>query len=203
MNDDELPLPQLLQASTKETSFRRGGTARLSTLIVIVGLVLAGLSAAHYFGGNQASPVTPSVQPQEYAKNAASPHYGADLPVIPDDWAPAALARSNYSKSDQARILAALKRRDLSLVQMPIAEIDGKIGDTVRIEAGGFSQIVVLSDALKVVTLPIHHAGEVTISPVHMIAGNALAAGVMTVYGMYSLPTLSSSELVTLDVVAQ
>ncbi|NVN25798.1 hypothetical protein [Asaia siamensis] len=128
---------------------------------------------------------------------------GAQLPMIPEGRAERALARSNYSKQDQAKILAAYKRRELTLIQMPIAEIDGKIGNSVKIEAGGFTQIVTLSDNLKAVTLPIFHAGEVTLSPAHMVAGNTLATGVLTVYGMYSLPTLSSSELVTLDVVAQ
>ncbi|WP_336944819.1 hypothetical protein [Asaia sp. HN010] len=184
------------------SSHERAST-RLPAFILIAGIALSGLGALHHFGSPGGSGNGTQSTRDGKVENAQTAHVAAQLPVIPAGWAQKALERSNYSKQDKERILAAYKRRDLSLIQMPIAEIDGKVGDTVKIDAGGFSQVVTLSATLKAVTLPIHHMGEVTISPAHMVAGNALAAGVLTVYGMYSLPTLTSSELVTLDVIAQ
>ncbi|GBQ93577.1 hypothetical protein [Asaia krungthepensis] len=211
MRDDAQPQPELLKASPDGAHAPSRRASHLPGLVVLTGIVISGLAALHYAGGNAPSgtPNLPPVakdtgsSPAEAPAKSASPHLGASLPVIPADRSLTALAHSGYSKTDQARILAAVKRREVSLVQMPIAEIDGRIGGTVRIDAGGFSQFVTLSENLKAVTLPIFRAGEVTISPAHMIAGNTLATGVLTVYGMYTLPTLGSSELVTLDVVAQ
>ncbi|WP_025884545.1 hypothetical protein [Asaia prunellae] len=203
MNDQEHPLPQLLEQHPDGPSHPERRGPRLAGFALIAGLALSGLAGLHHITGHNSVSGVPASVDNLKAADQPTQHPEAQLPQIPPGSAERALARSNYSQKDQARILAAYKRREISLIQMPIAELDGRIGETVRIDAGGFTQIVTLSDNLKAVTLPIYHAGEVTISPVHMIAGNTLAAGVLTVYGMYTLPTLSPSELVTLDVIAQ
>lgn len=212
MSNEEHPAPQLMEMHPDDAAHKGRGFPRLGGCIIVAALALSALAVVHQFGADPAHSGHTGTN-QTTAEVAAAPtgtqtpatasHMGADLPMIPEGRAALALAHSNYSTQDQARILAAYKRRDISLVQMPIAEIDGKAGTSVKIDTGGFSQIVTLSPALKAVTIPIYHAGEVTISPVHMLAGNTLAASVLTVYGMYNLPTLSSSELVTLDVIAQ
>lgn len=203
MHDEEHSLPQLMEKQPDGSSRQEKTSKRLPTFILIAGVALSSMAALLHLGNRGGLDNGAQNAQTEKAADAGTHHPAATLPIIPAGWARQALEHSNYSKQDQARILAAYKRRELSLIQLPIAEIDGKVGDTVKIDAGGFSQVVTLGGTLKPVTLPIYHMGEVTISPAHMMAGNMLATGVLTVYGMYTLPTLTSSELVTLDIIAQ
>jgi len=178
---------------------------RRTMMVGMMGIaVIAGLSSrlAHH---QDATPATPPAThqsapalPKGHAVTAA-----AQFDLIAPEHAAQALARSGLPADQQASILAAVKRRDYRLVEMPIYDNSGA-GGIVSVRSGMFAQQVALSSVKPTtVILPIRISGEVDIFPVSDPGVAGIAPAAITSTGPTALPIIQRDEYLVLNVIAQ
>lgn len=126
------------------------------------------------------------------------------LSMLPTAKAPAALAKSGFSPDDQARILAAVKDGKMRLVEMPVLDASGAVGQIIDLTVSGLTQRVVLNGRFQHLVIPIAEAGQILIAPVSMPHAPALIVGALTAFGPEALPALTTlDQRVLLNVIVQ
>ncbi|MBO1361367.1 hypothetical protein J2D73_16395 [Acetobacter sacchari] len=193
MNQGPDPLRELQPQTETSSSGLRVLVAAVAGITLIAG------------GGawlNHAS--RPAAQQQEKTAQPAGRQltFGAEFALIAPEHAEQALQSAGYSASDQARILAGIKRREYRLVTMPIFDASGA-GGVVSVQSGVITKMVTLSQNPVSVVLPILISGEVQISPVSDPGVTGMQPGALTVLGPTLLPTIHRDEYLTMTVVAQ
>ncbi|AOX19135.1 hypothetical protein [Kozakia baliensis] len=186
---------------------RPGGALGVKLAIAAAALLASGALATHNFYSSDHK-TTPAQSAQIANQTPAAPHQpihaAAQFAMIAPENAARALQKSRFSQDQRAQILAAVKRRDVRLVEMPVADASGQVGQAVSISSAGITQTVVLTGKLQSVLLPIRNAGEVTVTPVTQPRTGGLQTGVLTALGPEVLPTLSSlAQQIILDVIVQ
>jgi|GEM_PF-3326244 len=170
------------------------------------GFALALVALTHFLPGASTTPQPPPA-PQQQHTAAATPqvqHAAAQLAMIDPAHAEAALRHSPFPADQQANILAAVKRGELRLVNMPVFDPQGIPGNIITISSAGLSQRVVLSGKPQQVLLPIQTAGEVDITPVTTPGPTGLAVGAIFAMGPTVLPAFNApNQMLALDVFVQ
>ncbi len=195
MNQGPDPLRELQPQTEANSSGLRVLVAAVAGITLIAG------------GGawlNHSSSPTAQQQGQEKTAQPAGRQltFGAEFALIAPEHAEQALQNAGYSASDQARILAGIKRREYRLVTMPIFDASGA-GGVVSVQSGVVTKMVTLSQNPVSVVLPILISGEVQISPVSDPGVTGMQPGALTVLGPTLLPTIHRDEYLTMTVVAQ
>jgi len=178
---------------------------RRALMVGMMGVIVAAGLSARLASHQDATPAAQT--PARQAATAALPSHAlqsaAQFNLIAPENAATALARSGMSPDQQANILAAVKRRDYRLVEMPIYDNAGT-GGVVSVRSGAFTQQVALSSVKPTtVILPILISGEVDIVPVSNPGVTGIASAAITSLGPIALPVIHNDEYLVLDVVAQ
>ncbi|NPC88782.1 hypothetical protein HNH97_07660 [Gluconacetobacter entanii] len=125
-----------------------------------------------------------------------------EMPMIAPDRATDMLQFTSFDINQKNAILAALKRHEIVLAEMPLYDM-GTGSSVVSVESMGLTQIVHLTGQPRTVVLPIRIAGEVTIRPVSDPGATGLHAGAIFVPGPTSLPVLYKDGQLVIGVVVQ
>lgn len=146
--------------------------------------------------------------PQLAAPGSASPQSDRvqgllELGLAPAASESAAIQALQLPAGDAAALQAAVERRRLRLVRLPLYERDGGSGGTVQVEAAGLTQLVQLSAAPVTVAIPVAHAGTLTLRLLGPAPAGGLGIGAITLTGPVSLPTLAAGDLLKIGIVAQ
>lgn len=158
-------------------------------LTVLLGVAFCLMAAA--WAGFHAMPPG---QQADTEQNAAPQSYSSiPLHLIAPEQAAKALASSGYSAQEQADILAAVKRRDLRLLAMPLYDAAGT-GGTVNVICGPWQRTVPLTATPTTVILPIAKAGSVDIVGLSSQGVTGINSGVITSFGPQVLPPLSNGQ---------
>ncbi|GBQ09690.1 hypothetical protein AA14362_2344 [Acetobacter cerevisiae DSM 14362] len=174
--------------------------------LLMVALATCALVAGagyHYSGsstGESTAPLAGGAADQN--SGTAQPRPGVQFSLIAPDKAADALAMSSFSEKEQADILAAVKRRELRLVAMPIFDATGA-GGTVTVICGTTRQTVLLQPKPTVLILPITVAGNVDIIPSSDPGNVGIGSGVVTMFGPQALPIMHQGDTLGLTVIAQ
>lgn len=176
--------------------------AAIAALMVVAG----GASWMANGNGARSGQATPPPLPAPQNTQNETPNgrfsVAGQFAYISPENAPAALRQAGYSESEQASILAGIKRRDYRLAVMPVFDAGGT-GGTIAIASGPVRRIVHLTPKPKPIVLPITIAGEVTIAAISSTAPTGLTAGAVTVLGPEALPTLQQGDNLLLTVIVQ
>ncbi|MFT8346506.1 hypothetical protein [Gluconobacter oxydans] len=163
-------------------------------------------AGAFFYTHNTAAPPVPAVAPPSQSTPAvpAAQTAAVQLSMLPPAKAPAALAKSGFSPADRARILAAVKDGKMRLVEMPVLDASGAVGQTIDVTVSGLTQRVVLTGKFQHLVIPIVEAGQILIAPVSMPHAPALTIGALTALGPEALPALVTlDQRVLLNVIVQ
>lgn len=182
------------QAAEKSPNMRLG-------LIGMAACVLMAGAGLHFYGSNK-NPANPAIA-SESAIGDESQRMGIPLNLIAPQNAEQALAGSSFSAQQQADILAAVKRRDVRLVAMPVYDATGA-GGTITLVCGPWQQSVGLTAKPTTVILPISMSGNVDIIPSAPPGPAGIGSGAITVFGPQPLPVLyKQGDTLALTVIAQ
>ncbi|MCP1242338.1 hypothetical protein GOB86_07035 [Acetobacter lambici] len=182
------------QAAEKSPNMRLG-------LIGMAACVLMAGAGLHFYGGSktQSNPTIAA----ESAGGDESQRIGLPLNVIAPQNAEQALAGSSFSAQQRADILAAVKRRDVRLVAMPVYDATGA-GGMITLVCGPWQQTVGLTPKPTTVILPISMSGNVDIIPSAPPGPTGVGSGAITVFGPQALPVLyKQGDTLALTVIAQ
>ncbi|EHH68974.1 hypothetical protein [Gluconobacter morbifer] len=199
MTSQPEPRPQPLpdeSASHSKAAWAGGGL--LAALTVGAG--------AFFYSHGAPSPAPAPAPPGHNAPASNTPTLtaAAQLSMLPPAKARTALARTGFSADEQARILAAVKRGEMRLVEMPVLDAAGQVGQTIDVTVSGLTQRVVLTGKFQHLVLPIAEAGQITIAPVTMPHAPALTIGALTALGPEVLPSLTAlDQRILLNVIVQ
>ena len=192
------PRPQPLPADPASRSRALwGGGGLIAALTVGAG--------AFFYTHNTATPA-PAVAPpsQNVPAVPAAQTAAVQLSMLPPAKAPAALAKSGFSPADRARILAAVKDGKMRLVEMPVLDASGAVGQTIDVTVSGLTQRVILNGRFQHLIIPIVEAGQILIAPVSIPHAPALIVGALTALGPEALPALTTlDQRVLLNVIVQ
>lgn len=130
------------------------------------------------------------------------PDMMGQMPMISPDRAADMLRQTSYSIQQQAEILAALKRRDIILADMPMYDMTGS-NAVVNVQSLGLVQTVHLGPQPKSVILPIRVAGNVSITAAGDPGPAGIHAGAVFVPGPTALPVLTRDTEIVIGVVVQ
>ncbi len=193
------PRPQPLPSEPASRSRALwGGGGLIAALTVGAG--------AFFYTHNTAAPPVPAVAPPSQSTPAvpAAQTAAVQLAMLPPAKAHAALAQSGFSPADRARILAAVKDGKMRLVEMPVLDASGAVGQTIDVTVSGLTQRIVLSGKFQHLVIPIVEAGQILIAPVSMPHAPALIVGALTALGPEALPALTTlDQRVLLNVIVQ
>lgn len=174
--------------------------------LIMVALATCALVAGagyHYAGsesGHAPAPLAGDRTDQNDAQ--AQPRPGVQFSLISQDKAAEAMAMTSFSEKEKADILAAVKRRELRLVAMPIFDAGGA-GGTVTVLCGTTRQTVLLQPKPTVLILPITVSGNVDIIPSSDPGAAGIGSGVVTMFGPQALPVMHKGDTLGLTVIAQ
>ncbi|WP_025860665.1 hypothetical protein [Acetobacter papayae] len=160
------------------------------------------LMAAGWAGFHAMAPAKQTDATQDNATQDVQGQSAMPLRMIAPEQAAQALAASGYSAKEQADILAAVKRRDLRLLAMPIYDAAGT-GGTVSVLCGPWQRTVPLSATPTTVILPIAMAGSVDIVGLSSQGVTGINSGIITAFGPQVLPPLSNGQHLHVSVIAQ
>lgn len=203
MNDRPEPELRRLQPDAAPDA-RNGGAMATKVAIIAAALLGTGYFATHNFSRSPHSSAAVGNVAQQTASTKSAVHAAAQFAMIAPENAAQLLRHSNFTPDQQQSILAAVKRRDMRLVQMPIADASGQVGQTMNVSSAGLSQNVVLTGKLQSVLLPIRDIGEVSLTPVTVPRPGGIQVVALSALGPELLPNLSSlDQQVILDVIVQ
>ena len=157
---------------------------------------------ASWAGFRAMAPAGQSDAPKDDAAQDMQTGSALPLRMIAPEQAAQALAASGYSLKEQADILAAVKRRDLRLLAMPIYDAAGT-GGTVSLLCGPWHRTVALAATPTTVILPIAMAGSVDIVGLSSQGAAGINSGVITAFGPQVLPPLVTGQHLHVSVIAQ
>ena len=193
------PRPQPLPADPASRSRALwGGGGLIAALTVGAG--------AFFYTHNTATPPAPAMAPpsQNVPAIPAAQTAAVQLSMLPPAKAPAALARSGFSPADRARILAAVKDGKMRLVEMPVLDASGAVGQSIDVTVSGLTQRIVLTGKFQHLVIPIVEAGQILIAPISIPHAPALIVGALTALGPEALPALTTlDQRVLLNVIVQ
>ncbi|MFT9251971.1 MAG: hypothetical protein ABF567_02725 [Acetobacter okinawensis] len=182
------------QAAERSPNMRLG-------LIGMAACVLMAGAGLHFYGAGKAQPG--NAVAADSAIGADSQRMGLPLNVIAPQNAAQALAGSSFSAQQQTDILAAVKRRDVRLVAMPVYDATGA-GGMITLVCGPWQQSVGLTTKPTTVILPISMSGNVDIIPSAAPGPAGIGSGAITVFGPQALPVLyKQGDTLALTVIAQ
>ncbi|GBQ93029.1 hypothetical protein [Gluconobacter albidus] len=191
------PRPQPLPADPASRSRALwGGGGLIAALTVGAG--------AFFYTHNTAT--APAIAPpsQNVPAIPAAQTAAVQLSMLPPAKAPAALARSGFSPADRARILAAVKDGKMRLVEMPVLDASGAVGQSIDVTVSGLTQRIVLTGKFQHLVIPIVEAGQILIAPISIPHAPALIVGALTALGPEALPALTTlDQRVLLNVIVQ
>ncbi|GBR19746.1 hypothetical protein AA0616_1616 [Komagataeibacter nataicola NRIC 0616] len=193
-----------------------------SRKLVVVGLIAAvvaggGLGAGGFLtpqeggSGNQTPPVAAEAGGgrggggNHLMLNApvqGRPDMMGEMPMISPERAADMLRQTNFTLQQQAEIMAALRRREIILADMPMYDMTGG-GAVVNVESLGLVQTVHLGPQPRSVILPIRIAGNVSITPAGDPGPMGVHAGAVFVPGPTPLPVLMRGANLVIGVVVQ
>ena len=173
---------------------RHGRTALLGAAFCIM--------VAGWAGFHAMAPAGQGDAPKDGAAQDIQGGSALPLRLIAPEQAAQALAASGYSAQEQADILAAVKRRDLRLLVMPIYDAAGT-GGTVSLLCGPWHRTVALAATPTTVILPIAMAGSVDIVGLSSQGITGINSGVITAFGPQVLPPLATGQHLHVSVIAQ
>ncbi|MBS1049506.1 hypothetical protein QMA67_00615 [Gluconobacter japonicus] len=194
------PKPQLLpqQETPRSRSLWAGGT------LLAVASIGAGAFFFTHSTSTPAAATLASPSGNQTASAASTFQADAQLSMIAPGDAPKALAGTSFTEQQKSSILAAVRRGDMRLVEMPVLDGAGVTGQTVDVTVSGFTQRIVLTGKFQHLVLPIVEAAQVTIDPVTMPHAPALTIGALTALGPEALPSLTAlTQRIVLDVIVQ
>ena len=193
------PRPQPLQSEPASRSRALwGGGGLIAALTVGAG--------AFFYTHNTTAPPAPAIAPpaQNTPAVPAAQTAAVQLSMLSPAKVPSALAKSGFSPADRARILAAVKDGKMRLVEMPVLDASGAVGQTIDVTVSGLTQRVVLTGKFQHLVIPIVEAGQILIAPVSMPHAPALTIGALTALGPQALPALTTlDQRVLLNVIVQ
>lgn len=192
------PKPQLLpqEETPRSRSLWAGGT--------LLAVASIGAGAFFFTHSTSAPAALSSTSGNQTASAASSLQADAQLSMIAPGEAPQALAGTSFTEQQKSRILAAVKRGDMRLVEMPVLDGAGVTGQTIDVTVSGLTQRIVLTGQFQRLVLPIAEAAQVTIDPVTMPHAPALIIGAMTALGPEALPSLTAlNQRIVLGVIVQ
>ena len=192
------PKPQLLpqEETPRSRSLWAGGT--------LLAVASIGAGAFFFTHSTSAPAALSSTSGNQTASAAFSLQADAQLSMIAPGEAPQALAGTSFTEQQKSRILAAVKRGDMRLVEMPVLDGAGVTGQTIDVTVSGLTQRIVLTGQFQRLVLPIAEAAQVTIDPVTMPHAPALIIGAMTALGPEALPSLTAlNQRIVLGVIVQ
>ncbi|WP_408873922.1 hypothetical protein [Gluconobacter roseus] len=163
-------------------------------------------AGAFFYTHNTTTPPAPAIAPpaQNTPAVPAAQTAAVQLSMLSPAKAPSALAKSGFSPADRARILAAVKDGKMRLVEMPVLDASGAVGQTIDVTVSGLTQRVVLTGKFQHLVIPIVEAGQILIAPVSMPHAPALTIGALTALGPQALPALTTlDQRVLLNVIVQ
>lgn len=210
------PLPTPPEA-TRERSARPG-----SRRLVVVGLIAAVVAAGGLGSGGFLTPreggngsVTPPVAAEAGGRGTDNgghlqlnapvqnrPDMMGQMPMIAADRAEEMLSQTSYTPEQKGEIMAALKRREIVLADMPMYDMSGT-GAVVNVQSLGLVQTVHLGPQPKSVILPIRIAGNVTVAPATDPGPTGIRTGAVFVPGPTPLPVLLRDTEIVIGVVVQ
>ena len=193
------PRPQPLPSEPASRSRALwGGGGLIAALTVGAG--------AFFYTHNTTTPPDPAIAPpaQNTPAVPAAQTAAVQLSMLSPAKAPSALAKSGFSPADRARILAAVKDGKMRLVEMPVLDASGAVGQTIDVTVSGLTQRVVLTGKFQHLVIPIVEAGQILIAPVSMPHAPALTIGALTALGPQALPALTTlDQRILLNVIVQ
>ncbi|MBF0858552.1 hypothetical protein HKD24_04875 [Gluconobacter sp. LMG 31484] len=193
------PSPQPLPSEPASRSRALwGGGGLIAALTVGAG--------AFFYTHNTTTPPAPAIAPpaQNTPAVPAAQTAAVQLSMLSPAKAPSALAKSGFSPADRARILAAIKDGKMRLVEMPVLDASGAVGQTIDVTVSGLTQRVILTGKFQHLVIPIVEAGQILIAPVSMPHAPALTIGALTALGPQALPALTTlDQRVLLNVIVQ
>lgn len=130
------------------------------------------------------------------------PDMMGQMPMISPDRAAEMLRQTSFTLQEQAEIMAALRRREIILADMPMYDTAGG-GSVVNVESLGLVQTVHLGPQPRSVILPIRIAGNVSISPAGDPGPMGVHAAAVFVPGPMPLPVLMRGTNFVIGVVVQ
>lgn len=205
--------PEPVRERSERSSSRRLVVVGLIAAVVAGGgLGTGGFMAAREGGsGSQTPPVAAEAggggtsDGTHFMLNAPvqnRPDMMGQMPMISPDRAAEMLRQTSYSIQQQAEILAALKRRDIILADMPMYDMAGG-NAVVNVQSLGLVQTVHLGPRPKSVILPIRVAGNVSITAAGDPGPTGIHAGAVFVPGPTALPVLTRDTEIVIGVVVQ
>ncbi|GBQ13829.1 hypothetical protein ACOZ4Y_10140 [Komagataeibacter rhaeticus] len=202
----------------RERSEQRPASRKLVVVGLIAAVVAAGglgsgglLTAREGGSGSQTPPVAAEAggggtgDGSHLTLNAPvqnRPDMMGQMPMISPEHAVDMLRQTSYSIQQQAEILAALKRREIVLADMPMYDITGG-NAVVNVQSLGLVQTVHLGAQPKSVILPIRIAGNVSITAAGDPGPTGIHAGAVFVPGPTPLPVLTRDTEIVIGVVVQ
>lgn len=192
------PKPQLLpqQEPRSGRSLWAGGT--------LLAVASIGAGAFFFTHSTPTPPALSSPSGNQVASAASTFQAAAQLSMISPGEAPKALAGTSFTEQQKSSILAAVRRGDMRLVEMPVLDGAGVTGQTIDVTVSGFTQRIVLTGQFQHLVLPIVEAAQVTIDPVTMPHAPALTIGALTALGPEAMPSLTAlTQRIVLDVIVQ
>ncbi|WP_242010598.1 hypothetical protein [Acetobacter musti] len=196
--------PDPLRKARPEAETSGGGMRAMVMTIAGISLLAGGGFWLNSAGQNAASPPPPAMQrtTESPPPTHNGPQIAGAFALIAPEHAARALRDAGYSPSDQARILAGIKRKEYRLVNLPFFDAGGH-GGAVSVQSGPVTRIVPLSQKPVSVLLPILVSGEVQVNPASDPGMAGIAAGALTILGPMELPAIHRDEYLTLTVIAQ
>ncbi|NHO32460.1 hypothetical protein [Acetobacter fallax] len=196
--------PDPLRKARPEAETTGGGLRAM--VITVAGISL--LAGGGFWLNNSsnspssAPPVTQGTTGLAQEAAHTGPTVAAQFALIAPEHAAKALRDAGYSASEQAKILAGIKRREYRLVNLPFFDAGGH-GGAVSVQSGPVTRVVLLSQKPVSVILPILISGEVQVNPVSDPGVAGVEPGALTILGPMALPAIHRDEYLTMTVIAQ
>jgi hypothetical protein len=201
-------MERLLPPPTAEPAIpdSAGYGALRSTTYLLLGLMLAGGAWVRFNTQiAQAVPALagPAAEVADRLEDAGRAKALVELALLPAAEAQASIATMALPAGEATQLAAALERRRLRLIHMPLLDLSPSLPDggrLVRVSASGYTRLVRLSRVPVSVTLPIGPVGTVSFQT---IDGQGVDIGTVTLAGLMRLPDLPAGARMDVGVIAQ
>ncbi|MBS0985882.1 hypothetical protein [Acetobacter thailandicus] len=177
-------------------------TSGLKAACILTGTVILLAGAGVHFTGGKTFLSSMTGESASSSEIISMGNQATQVRLISPDSAAEALSHSEFSPDEQSQILAAVKRRELRLVEMPVFDAAGS-GGIVTISCGTMSQTVHLAPTPKTLILPITVAGTVSVTPASDPGMSGIGTGVITMFGPQALPVIHGGQTLSMTVIAQ
>lgn len=186
-----------------------GGSSLRTTAYAVLALLLAGGAWIRF--NDQVATMAPALAAPAAGLMAATPSAARissllELSMVAPAAGEEATAELGLPASDSPAMAAALQRKRLRLVQLPLFDAgpaDGVGTRTIQISTAGYTRVLSLSRTPQVVTLPIDRAGTIAFRVAGHATAGAVGIGALTATGPKQLPDLAPGQELDVGVIAQ